>query len=445
MNGEAMNATYSNDTTSSLNWIAQMPPEIMLAAGFVLGLLIGGFLMSLRLLKLERRNAELTMQVKAERAALERAGAELDFRFRATAQEALARSGEQFLQVAQEKLQSATKDSAHDLEKRQKAIEGLVDPVNKALSQMDEKIQLLEKARLTAYAELQTHLKSMTEDQLKLRRETSTLVQALRSPATRGQWGEMQLRRCLEMAGMQAGIHFEEQVSANSGQRPDIIIKMTGGQTIVIDAKAPIEGYLDALKDGITEDERIAALDRHARHVKGHIKALGAKAYQEQFNTPEFVIMFLPGESYFSAALERDPSLIEAGVDQKVIPASPTTLISLLKAVMYGWRQEALAENAKQVSDLGAELYKSITVFSGHVQKLGRGLSTAMGAYNDAIGSLERNVLSRARKFEDLKVAPSDKTLEAPEPIDHTIRRLNAPDVPDLIAPSETLADKRRA
>jgi DNA recombination protein RmuC len=413
-----------------------------LIAGLLAGLVLAGIIFWLRLIKLERRNAELTMQVKAERAALERAGAELDLRFRATAQEALARSGEQFLQVAQEKLGAANKDSAHDLEKRQKAIESMVDPVNKALSQMDEKIQLLEKARLSAYTELQTHLKSMTEDQLKLRRETATLVQALRSPATRGQWGEMQLRRCLEMAGMQAGIHFEEQVTANSGQRPDIIIKMTGGKTIVIDAKAPIEGYLDALKDGITEEERNAALDRHARHVKGHIRALGTKAYQEEFNTPEFVIMFLPGESYFSAALERDPSLIEAGVDQKVIPASPTTLISLLKAVMYGWRQEALAENAKQVSDLGSELYKSIAVFSGHVQKVGRGLSTAMGAYNDAIGSLERNVLTRARKFEDLKVAPSDKTLDAIEPVDHAIRRLNAPDV---MEPDESIADKLRA
>lgn len=412
--------------------------------GAAAGIILAALFFFTKILKLERRNAELTMQVKHEQANLERAGAALDMRFKATAQEALSQTNAQFLQLAQEKLQSATKDSAHDLEKRQKAIENLVDPVNKALSQMDEKIQQLEKARVGAYAELQTNLKTMAEDQVRLRRETSTLVQALRSPSTRGQWGEMQLRKCLEMAGMQEGVHFEQQISAENGQRPDVIIRLTGGQTIIIDAKAPLDGYLDAIKDGITEDQRVDALDRHARHVRTHMRTLGSKAYWQQFTTPEFVVMFLPGESYFSAALERDPSLIESGVNERVIPATPTTLISLLKAVMYGWRQEALARNAQDISTLGAELYERISTFASHLGKVGRGLDGAMDAYNKAISSLENRVLVTARKFEELHAAPSGKDIESLEPLVQTARRLSAPEaVEDPV--EDNLSSKRRA
>lgn len=397
---------------------------IYAGGAFAAGVLLALLFFFPRLLRLERENADLNAQVQSGGAALEHMGNQ----FKTTAQEALRLMREDFLNQADAKFKDAQKDSAHDLEKRHKAIADLVDPVNKALSQMDEKLQHLEKARLTAYTELQTHLQTMTQDQVKLRQETATLVQALRSPSTRGQWGEMQLRRCLEMAGMQKGVHFEEQISANSGQRPDVIIKLSGGQCIVIDAKAPIEGYLDALKEGISEAERDAGLDRHARHVRDHLKKLGSKSYWEQFDTPEFVVMFLPGESYFSAALERDPGLIEAGVDQKVIPATPTTLISLLKAVMYGWKQEQLAQNAREISALGAELYERIRVFSGHMEKVGRGLGGAMESYNKAISSLESRVLVTARKFEDLHAAPGGKALNVIEPVDHSIRQLNAPE-----------------
>lgn len=400
------------------------------------GLAVGVIGAGIRVLKLERRNASLLAELEAEK----RAQGGMEGRFRLTAQEAVQNAHEAFLQLAQERLKDAQKDNAHDLDKRQKAISDLIDPVNKVLGQMGEKLQDLEKSRLTAYAELRTHLGAMTADQAKLRQETATLVQALRSPSTRGQWGEMQLRRCLEMAGLQKGVHFEEQVSANSGQRPDVIIKLTGGQTIVIDSKAPLEGYLDALKEGVSEGDRDIALERHARHVREHIRKLGSKTYWEQFNTPEFVVMFLPGESYFSAALEKDHTLIETGVNEKVIPATPTTLISLLKAVMYGWRQEQLADSAREISALGAELYKSISVFSGHIQKVGKNLGTAMNAYNDAIGSLERNVLPKARKFEELHAAPQGQSLESPEQIDHAVRRLTAPEAAD-----EETPEKRRA
>ncbi len=407
-------------------------PELFAAicgvAGLVIGFLAAFIVFAQKKLKLERQNTELQAQVKYQQQAFERAGAELDLRFRATAQEALDKTSEQFLKLAQEKLQSANKDSAHDLEKRQKAIEGMVDPVSKALGLMDEKLQQLEKSRVGAYSELQAHLKTMGEEQIRLRRETGTLVQALRSPSTRGQWGEMQLKRCLEMAGMQQGVHFDEQVSAENGQRPDVIIRMTGGKTIVIDSKVSLIGYLDALHEGISEDDRASHLQRHALQVRTHMRTLSSKAYWEKFETPEFVVMFLPGESYFSAALEKDPSLIEDAVNEKVIVATPTTLISLLKAVMYGWRQEALAENAREISALGSDLYKSIAAFNGHIQKIGKGLGNAVGAYHDAIGSLERNVLVKARKFEELHAAPQGRLIESPEPIEHAIRQIAAPE-----------------
>ena len=411
---------------------------IALVAGFIAAKLLS----SKQILKLEIRNAELTAQVKSEKAALARAGAELDMRFKATAHEIMAQNSEQFLQRAQEKLKASQADGAHDLEKRQKAIETMIDPVNKTLKVMDEKLQALENARVGAYAELQTHLKSMSEDQVRLRRETGSLVQALRSPATRGQWGEMQLRRCLEMAGMQAGVHFEEQVTANSGQRPDIIIKMTGGQTIVIDSKAPIEGYLDSLKEDATEEERSAGLDRHVRAVRAHMKTLGSKAYWEQFNTPQFVVMFLPGESYFSAALERDPSLIEAGVNEKVIPASPTTLISLLKAVMYGWRQEALAENAREISALGAELYDRVSKFGDYMGDIGKNLRRAVDSYNSAVGSLESRVFPSARRLETLHAAPQGKEIPVIPHIDLNVRPLTQPEA--LSAPNEATETRKR-
>ncbi len=361
-----------------------------------------------------------------------RSKAALENAFRGLADQALAANAEHFLNVAQERIRQLQGDNAHDLDKRRKEIEQLVEPVRKTLSTMDEKIGLLEKNRIEAYTELKTHLKNMTEDQAKLRTETAALVQALRSPSTRGQWGEMQLRRCLEMAGMQRGVHFDEQVSSlssssdndTSRQRPDVLVRLTGGKTIVIDSKAPIEGYLESLRDGLSAEERAAQLDRHARHVRTHLQNLGSKAYWKQFESPEFVVMFLPAESYFSAALERDPSLIEAGVDLKVLMATPTTLISLLKAVMYGWRQEQLAENARAVAALGSELYDRIGTFAGHLDKVGRGLNTATDSYNKAVASLESRVLVSARKLHDLHVTKENREISAPGQVEQTTRAL---------------------
>ena len=383
--------------------------------------------------ELQQDNVALQTSLKHERHAMEekvtllsKAREELENSFKAMSQDALNANRETFLALAQERLKQFQDGAQNDLDKRQKAIKDLVDPVTKSLESMDRKIIDLEKARENAYGELREHLKSMKSDQDKLRLETSSLVQALRSPSARGQWGELQLKRTLEMAGMVEGIHYKQQVSTESKMRPDVIVYLPGGQNIVIDAKAPIEAYLDSLKEGLPETERIAQLTRHARHVREHFKTLGSKNYWEHFDTPEFVVMFLPGESYLSAALESDPALIEAGVDSRVIPATPTTLIAMLRAIAYGWRQEAVTENARAVSKLGQDLYKRISVFGDHMAKVGKGLNTALGSYNKAIGSLERNVLTTARKFEDLQIAPEKTELPHVAPLEETPRSLSA-------------------
>ncbi len=386
------------------------------ASSFAIGALIGLILSAIyfigKILRLSRENARL-----------ENMGQTFD----SLAQESLKKSSETFLQLAEMRLKQAHADGAHDLEKKQKAIADLLSPVNKTLETMDEKLKDLEKVRLTAYTELRTQITDMNQDQAKLRQETSSLVQALRSPSTRGQWGEMQLKRCLEMAGMVEGVHFDLQVSTD-GQRPDAVIKLPGGKQVIIDAKAPIDAYLNAFKDDITEQERHVALESHARHVKDHMKSLGRKSYWSQFESPEFVIMFLPGESYFSAALEKNPGLIEAGVEEKVIPASPTTLISLCKAVMYGWSQEKLAESAREISDLGLELYKRVSVFGRHMQSVGTGLEKALKSYNSAVGSLESNVLPQARRFTELHVG-QEKDMPSLSAIEINTRELSAPEL----------------
>lgn len=407
--------TFSFDIMSSL---------LGLAAGFAIGFLAfrkkdSGLEVHLaeKSAALEKQNQELLQKTARLESELEKEAealqsqlqliettkAQMTADFKAMSLEALNASRENFLSLAQEKF-SQLHNAA------QSNIKETVNPLAQTLKMMDEKVTLLEKERHGAYGELREHLKAMKQDQDKLRGETASLVQALRSPSTRGQWGEMQLKRTLEMAGLVQGIHFDEQVAIEN-QRPDVVVYLPGGKNIVIDAKAPIEAYLDALKEGAPEEERIVSLDRHARHVREHIKQLGSKAYWEKFDTPEFVVMFLPGESYYSAALERDPSLLEAGVDQKVIPSSPTTLIALLKAVAYGWQQEKLAANAQEISQLGAELYKRLCTFSNHLEKVGKGISGAVENYNKAVGSFTSRLLPAAREFQDRQSLVDDEKL----------------------------------
>ena len=341
------------------------------------------------------------------------------------------------MKLAKSTLEKFQETAKGDLEKRQQAIDALVKPLEKSLKQVDDKLQDIEKNRIEAYSGLTEQVKSLTKTQNELRSETSNLVKALRRPDVRGRWGEIQLQRVVEMAGMLEHCDFIQQqsVQTDDGQlRPDLIVTLPGGKSIVVDSKVPLTAFLDAIET-TDENTRSDKMKDHARHVRTHIQNLSKKSYFSQFDhTPEFVVLFLPGEVFFSAALEHDPSLIEMGVEQNVIIATPTTLIALLKAVAYGWTQERLAENAKEISDLGKELYKRLSQMGDHLAKVGKGLEGATRAYNSAIGSFEGRVLVTARKFDDLHVTVSGRDLKPLPPVDESPRALQAP---EMVLPSK--------
>lgn len=314
--------------------------------------------------------------------------------------------------------------SAEALKDTNASFSQVIKPVKETLEKFDVKIHALEQARVGAYSTLKEQVQSLIESQKDLRKETSNLSKALRAPTVRGRWGEMQLKRVVEMAGMLDHCDFYEQAHASNEERrfrPDLLVKLPGGKNIVVDAKAPLEAYLEALEGDETK------LKEHAQHIRNHMTLLSRKSYWEQFEpTPEFVVLFLPGETFFSAALEQDPSLIEAGVEQKVILATPTTLIALLRAVAYGWRQESLSQNAEHISALGRELYKRISDMGGHFTKVGKGLSSAVQSYNKAVGSLESRVLVSARRFQELG---ESQQIEPVEPIESLPRIIQAPEI----------------
>ncbi len=354
---------------------------------------------------------------------------EAEAAFRALSAEALGRNNQAFLDLAKASLGETRQAARGDLELRERAIQEMVTPLRESLDRVDAKIQDLEKTRAGAYAGLQEQVRNLLESQTELRTETGRLVTALRTPHVRGRWGEIQLRRVVEMSGMLDHCDFVTQATVDGAEgrlRPDLVVRLPAGKTVVVDAKTPLDGYLSAI-EAADEPARRARMADHARQVRTHMSALGRKSYWEQFEqAPEFAVLFLPGECFFSAALESDPALIEFGVDQNVILATPTTLIALLRAVAYGWRQERLAQNAAEISALGKDLFKRLSDMGDHWNKVGRSLERAVEAYNGAVGSFESRVMVSARKFAELKTTPLGVEIAPLEPVETSVRTLEA-------------------
>ena len=385
------------------------------------------------MLDVSREKEALAATIEAERKGfeqklklLEDAKAALSDAFTALSANALKSNSEEFLKLAHTS----------------------VAPVREALSKFEAKVQALEVAREGAYQGLVQQVSQLLDTGRQLRSETSNLVQALRSPVIRGQWGEIQLRRVVETAGMLSYCDFVEQetVRTETGSlRPDLVVKLPAGKTIVVDAKAPVAQFLDAM--AVADDaERKTKLQAFARLVRERIAELGRKSYWDQFDhTPELVVMFLPGDHFYSAALQEDPALLEYGVEQKVLVATPVNLIGLLRAIAYGWRQEAIAENAKEISELGAELYKRISDLGGHWIDLGRNLTRTVDAYNSAVGSLESRVLVSARRFRELGAASAAAEIAAVEPVEKAPRSLKVLDISTAALKSGTDASQESA
>ena len=370
---------------------------------------------------LETRLEAQERALAEERRLLETAQARLTDVFRSLAAESLKANNQQFIDLARSQFETLQQAARGDLERRQLSIQELVAPVRESLDKVQARIGEIEKERVGAYGQLLAQVEALATGQQALTRETGNLVGALRRPSVRGRWGELQLKRVVELAGMVDHVDFLEQehVAGESGDlRPDLVVKLPGGKSLVVDAKVPLEAYLESLELG-DEKSRAAKLADHARHIRDHIARLSLKQYWDQFdNTPDFVVLFIPGEVFYSAALEQDPGLIEAGFQKKVILATPTTLIALLRTVVYAWRQEALADNARRIADLGKDLYERIQVMGGHFAAMGGGLKRALTAYNDAVGSLESRVLPAARRFRDLNVGTEAKEIEVLAPLD---------------------------
>ena len=378
------------------------------------------------LLAEERRQGAEKLELLAD------AQRKLEDAFSGLASRALSANNQSFLALAGQAFDKLQLSAQGDLDQRRQAIESLLAPMREQLSRYEQGVLELEKTRQLAYGTLSEQVRSLVGTQERLQLETGNLVKALRAPQVRGRWGEMQLKRAVEFAGLVDHVDFVEQEGTDTDegrQRPDMVVRLPGGKQIVIDAKAPLAAYLEAV-EARDEDERKRHLVDHARQLRDHVRKLAAKSYWSQFeNAPDFVVLFLPGEAFFSAALEQDPRLIEDAFGEAVLIATPTTLVALLKSVAYGWRQELLAENAREISEAARTLYDRVRVFTEHFARVGKGLEDALKAYNAAIGSYERNVLPQGRRIERLG-AGAEKVLSEAEPIDLSPRALATEEEP---------------
>jgi len=420
-------------------------------AGTVAGLLFGALVTQLRAarrieaLRVELASAQARLEAgilqEADRLSLfEQSETRLRAAFDSLAGETLRTNSELFLRLAREALGRDQVIAQGALKERELAIAQLIEPLRAALERTEAQVQTLERERRDAFSALRTQIETLAGGQAQLQRETRNLVTALRRPEVRGRWGELTLRRLVELAGLSEHCDFTEQlqlVGDEGALRPDLVVHMPDARDLVIDAKTPLEAYLAAL-DAASEDERAQALRRHAQQVETRVRELASKGYWSQFErSPEFAVLFLPGDQFLSAALAERPELLETALSQSVIIATPSTLIALLKAVAYGWRQSAVAHNAAQIRDLGQELYRRLNTFNGHLGRMGQRLAAAVEAYNAAVGSLERGVLPQARRFGELGVT-ADAPLAPLEPIGQLVRNTGAPSAaePSAAAPS---------
>ncbi len=399
----------------------------------VLGALLSHLRAQSRIARLNEENTALKTRLEMERQAadeklalLEQAREQLAQTFGALSSEALKSNNEEFLKLAREKLQQFNIQARNDLTEKEKAIEHLVKPIRELLDKTQQQIRLMEHERKESYGAITKHLETMALTQQQLHGETRNLVKALRRPEVRGQWGELTLKRLVELAGMVEYCDFYEQehtATEDGAIRPDMIVRMPGGREIVIDVKTPLDAYLNAI-EAPDDAARQLALEHHSRKMRERVQELAGKAYWKQFkHSPDFVVLFIPGEHFLSAALDQNPGLLEEALSKKVILATPTSLVALLRAIAFGWNQQAVTENAEKIRDLGEDLYKRIATFTGHLAKLGSHLGSSVDNYNKAVGSFERQVLSGARKFTEMGIKAA-KPVEALEPLDKNVRQI---------------------
>jgi DNA recombination protein RmuC len=426
---------------------------VALAGGCLIGALFAAWRARARSEALHVELAILKSQAKSEaqlederQQALKLAIERVTSAFDAVAGQSLRSNSEMFLKLAREHLGQHQQKAVASLTEREKAIETMLTPIREALAKTEQQMARIEKERAETFGSLKASLESVTLGQQALQRETRTLVNALRRPEVRGQWGEMTLRRLAELAGMIEHCDFTEQmhVRTDAGSlRPDMIVHMPDGRDLVVDVKTPLDAYLEAV-DAPTDELRASALRRHAQQIGERVRQLGAKSYWSQFeNSPDFVILFIPGDQFLSAALAEAPTLLEDAIRQDVIIATPSSFVALLKAVAYGWRQMALAQNAATIRTLAEDLYKRLAVFATHLTKMGRNLGTTVDAFNSAVGSLERQVLPGARKFTELGVRP-DREIEQVEPIDRLTREPQIKEADDLFERPQATAEENR-